>query len=339
MYRGMTSTLSGVAAAAFCLFNETASAQLPPPLPWPPELPAALVPRASVYVSEKSNVVLDFHGSIQDPDLVIFMAGNQYRVFPDLLPAFRKWIATQPRYGGLRADRIFYATTPPGRLIDAMDSGQLVLGNFWIDVRPDRLWPDVFMTGPRQQRRLRAARYIDGWSVYTRNRGVVLLIRAGNPKNIRGIADLLRDDVRVALSSPTREPASFESYSNTLRAQGGAQFPDLVLKKHNTISPAAVHHRENAQFIYDGVADVAPMYYHFGDYLKRRRPEYFDYVALPVEGNFRDALAISLIRNAQHKAVGEAWLEFIRSDAAADVFERHGFDYAAGDERSRVEDK
>jgi len=339
MHRGITSTLSGVLAAACCLFNEAASAQLPAPLPWPPELPAALVPRAGVYVSEKSNVVLDFHGSIQDPDLVIFMAGNQYRVFPDLLPAFRKWIVTQPRYGGLRVDRIFYATTPPGRLIDAMDSGQLVLGNFWIDVRPDRLWPDVFMTGPRQQRRLHAARYIDGWSVYARNRGVVLLIRAGNPRNIRGIADLAREDVRVALSSPTREPASFESYANTLRAQGGAQFPDLVLKKHNTVSPVAVHHRENPQFIYDGVADVAPMYYHFGDYLKKRRPEYFDYVALPVEGNFRDALAISLIRGAQHKAAGAAWLEFIRSDAAAEVFERHGFDYAAGDERSRVEDK
>jgi ABC-type molybdate transport system substrate-binding protein len=68
-------------------------------------------------------------------------------------------------------------------------------------------------------------------------------------------------------------------------------------------------------------------------------PEYFDYVALPAEGNFRDVLAISLIRNAQHKAAAEAWLEFIRSDAAAVVFERHGFDYAASDERLRVEDK
>ena len=334
-----STVLLRLTAAVLCLLNEIASAQVPPPLPWPPELPTALLPRASVYVSDKSNVVLDFHGSVQNPDLVIFMAGNQYRVFPDLLPAFREWVATQPRYAGVGVDRIFYATTPPGRLIDAMESGQLVLGNFWIDVRPDRLWPDVFMTGPRQQRRLRAARYIDGWSIYTRNRGVVLLIRAGNPKNIRGIADLLRDDVRVALSSPTREPASFESYSNTLRSQGGAQFPEMVLKKHNTVSPAAVHHRENPQFIYDGVADVAPMYYHFGDYLKRRMPQHFDYVALPAEGNFLDALAISVIRNAQHKAAAGAWLEFIRSDAAGAVFERHGFDYATRNERSRVEEK
>jgi len=57
-----------------------------------------------------------------------------------------------------------------------MDSGQLVLGNYWIDVRPTDLWPDVFMTGPRQQRRLRKADYIDGWSVYTPQPRVVLLV-------------------------------------------------------------------------------------------------------------------------------------------------------------------
>ena len=325
--------------AILCLSNEVSFAQPPARLPWPPELPTTLPPGATNYVSEKSNVVLDFHGSVQDPELVIFMAGNQYRVFPELLAAFRDWIKIQTRHTGVKVDRIFYATTPPGRLIDAMDSGQLVLGNFWIDVRPDKLWPDVFMTGPRQQRRLLAERYIDGWSVYTRNRGVVLLVRAGNPKHIRGVADLMRDDVRVAISSPVREPASFESYSNTLRAQGGKDLPELLLKKKTTVSPVAVHHREDPQFIFDDVADVAVMYYHFGDYLKSRMPEYFDYVSLPAEGNLLDQLAISRIRNAPHKDAAAAWIDFIRSDAAAAVYNRHGFDYADIAERSRVEDK
>ena len=328
-----------ISSAILCLYSGVGSAEVRAPLPWPAELPKALIPGASVYISEKSNQVLDFHGSNQDPDLVLFMAGNQYRVLPDLVQAFREWIRARREYRELKVDRIFYATTPPGRLIDAMEAGQLVLGNFWIDVRPDKLWPDVFMTGPRQQRRLRAAKYVEGWSVYARNRGVVLLVRAGNPKNIRGISDLMRSDVRVALSSPAREPASFESYSHTLRAQGGPQLPDLLLKKTSTISPIAVHHRENPQFIYDGAADVALMYYHFGDYLKSRMPEYFDYVTLPVEGNFRDELAISTIRNAPHKDAAGAWTDFIRSDAAAVVYSRHGFDYAAVEERTRLEEK
>jgi molybdate transport system substrate-binding protein len=308
-------------------------------LPWPPEVPAPLQPKASVYVSEKANLVLDLHGSVQDPDLVLFMAGNQYMVLPELITAFRRWLGSHADRAKVRADRVFYATTPPGRLIDAMQGGQLALGNLSIDVRPGKLWPDVFMTGPRQQRRLLAAEYIDGWSVYTRNRGVVLLVRAGNPKGIRAISDLARDDVRVALSSPEREPASFESYSNTLRAQGGAQFPEALLKKPTTVSPVAVHHRENPQFIYDGIADVAPMYYHFGQYLKARMPKHFDYVELPGQGNFVDTLAISMIRDAPHRAAAEAWLEFIRSDAAAAVYRKHGFDYAPAEERSRRETK
>ncbi len=328
--------LKHVLATILFLSNEVGFAQTPAPLPWPPELPGALLPGATLYVSERSNTVLDFHGSVQDPDLVIFMAGNQYRVFPDLLSAFREWVKRQPGYRDLKVERIFYPTTPPGRLIDAMESGQLVLGNFWIDVQPEKLWPDVFMTGARQQLRLLNAHYIEGWSVFARNRGTVLLVRAGNPKGIRGVSDLLRDDVRVAISSPTREPASFESYSNTLRAQAGARFPDLLLKKPSTILPAIVHHRENPQFIYDGRADVAPMYYHFGDYLKTRLPRDFDYVPLPPEGNFRDALAISTIRNVQHKAAAAAWVEFIQSDAAAAVYTRHGFDYASNEERTRI---
>ena len=337
MHRRVRSLLSRIAGAVFCLYSGWASAQVRAPLPWPPELPTALLPGASVYVSEKSNLVLDFHGSDQDPDLVLFMAGNQFRVLPDLVQAFREWVRAQHRK--LKIDRIFYATTPPGRLIDAMQAGQLVLGNFWIDVRPDKLWPDVFMTGAGQQRRLRAANYIERWSVYARNRGVVLLVQAGNPKNIRGILDLLREDVRVAVSSPKREPASFESYANTFRAQGGPRFPDLLLKKTSTISPVAVHHRENPQFIYDGAADVAPMYYHFGDYLKIRLPQYFDYVALPPEGNFRDELAISIIRDAPHREAAAAWLEYMRSDAAAEVYNRNGFEYASAAERTRWEEK
>jgi ABC-type Fe3+ transport system substrate-binding protein len=149
----------------------------------------------------------------------------------------------------------------------------------------------------------------------------------------------MRDDVRVAISSPVREPASYESYSNTLRAQGGAQFPELVLKKSTTISPVTVHHRENPQLIYDGAADVAPMYYHFGEYLKGHMPQHFDFVTLPDKGNFRDELAISLIRNARHRSAALAWIDFMRSDTAGDIYDRNGFEYAGAAERAKVEDQ
>ncbi|MDB6062179.1 MAG: glycine/betaine transporter substrate-binding protein [Verrucomicrobiaceae bacterium] len=234
----------------------------------------------------------------------------------------------------LPLDNIFYATLPPARLIDAMDSGKLLVGNFWFDVRPDALWPDVFMTNTAQHARLSKSGYTEKYSIYTRNRGMVLLVKAGNPKHINGIADLLRADVNVAISAPT-EPASANSYIATLKAQGGAAFADKVLAKPGTVLSRVVHHRENPQFIADGLADVAPMYFHFGDYLKKTFPQLFDYVVLPKEGNTIEELSIAKIKSAPHPQAAAAWIDFIRTDIAADIFTRNGFDYANAAERNR----
>ena len=68
-------------------------------------------------------------------------------------------------------------------------------------------------------------------------------------------------------------------------------------------------------------------------------PKHFDYVTLPDKGNFRDELAISLIRNAPHKDAALAWIDFIRSDTAAAIYNRNGFEYADPTERAKLEDK
>lgn len=288
---------------------------------------------ATEFAVPESNYVLDFHGSVHNPDLVIFMAGNQYRVMPDLLSAFQQWVQTQPAWQQLRFQNIFYATLPPGTLLQAMQTGRLQMGNLWFDIGPEQLWPDVFMAGPRQQKRLHELGWIESYSLYARNRGVVLLTRAGNPKAITSVHDLLRDDVRVAFSSPTREPDSFESYAKVLRSQGGDDLPDKVLAKASTLSPQFVHHRENVQLLAEGRVDTAPMYYHFGDYLKTTFPALFDYVVLPQQGNSGNPLAIAQLKAAQRPQQAEAWLAFVRSEAAKAVFERHGFTYASAPER------
>ncbi|SEK85277.1 molybdate ABC transporter substrate-binding protein [Nitrosovibrio tenuis] len=305
-------------------------------IPWRAERPGPLKPNATHYEVAKSNYLLDFHGNPNEPDLAIFMAGNQYRAVPDLIAAFREWARQQDSFKMLKLDNIFYATLPPGRLLDAMASGQLVVGNMWFDVRPGRLWPDVFMTGPRQQKRLFDDGHIDSYTIYARNRGIVLLVRAGNPKNITSVKDLLRNDVRVAISSPQREPASFENYAKTLRGQGGTELPRQVLAKSTTISPRAVQHRENPQFIADGKADVAPMYFHLGDYLKRTMPHLFDYVVLPPESNYVDSLGIAKIKGTKRETAAQAFIEFIRTDAAAAIYEQHGFDFVAPAERANI---
>lgn len=287
-----------------------------PPLPWPSELP--LPPHAphTVFTVPGSNVVLDLHGDPSDPDLTLFMAGNQYRALPDLIAAFRHQAADA---------QIFYATLPPGRLIDAMESGELRVGNLALPIAPDRIWPDVFMTGPKEHARLKRMGLVDEPRTYARTRGAVLLVRTGNPKSVRAVEDLLRDDVRVAISSPERERASFESYSATLAAQGGSGLIDRLMAKPSTISPAYVHHREVPQLLADGLADAAPMYFHFGEYLARAFPETFAYVPLPDDGNRIDELAAAPLRSARHPDLARAWCAFLYSTEAAAIFARHDF--------------
>jgi ABC-type molybdate transport system substrate-binding protein len=321
-----TSTIS----ASWADSNVPAAAQT---LPWPAELPSPPAPNSHLFITPKSNYLLDFHGSIQNPNLVIFLAGNQYRAFPELVATFREWASRQPKYQALPLTNIFYATLPPAHLLDAMDGGKLQVGNFWFDVRPDALWPDVFMTNTAQFTRLHNSGYIDKYSIYTRNRGTVLLIKAGNPKHIQGITDLARPDVSLAISAPAG-PTNDNSYISTLKAQGGSDFAAQVLAKPNTVQTRVVHHRENPQLIADGIADVAPMYFHFGDYLKKTFPQLFDYVLLPLKGNTIEELSIAKIRTAPRPQAADAWIEFIRSDIAAEIFNRHGFNYATVAERA-----
>jgi len=66
-------------------------------------------------------------------------------------------------------------------------------------------------------------------------------------------------------------------------------------------------------------------------------------VPRPAESNFRDELTISTIRNAQRKAAATAWVEFMRGDMAAAVYDRHGCDVTTppskNEERTQVEEK
>src|ERR1700709_1010378 len=65
--------------------------------------------------------VPDLFGDINDPQLVIFFAGNQFMCIDDLLSAFKK---EHPQYL-----RIFAETLPPGILAKQIEGGSITVGN------------------------------------------------------------------------------------------------------------------------------------------------------------------------------------------------------------------
>jgi hypothetical protein len=300
-------------------------------LNWPQER-SATWPKDLVDATVTSvNYVLDLHGCLNAPDLVLFMAGNQFRAIPDLIQAFHIWAADGPTEAK-RIKKIFYVTLPPGLLIDAMVNGALGLANCWFSVSRSTLWPDVFMTSPAQQRRLHSGGFIDSYSIYARSRGVALLTRRG--RKISHPKHLLDADIRVAISSPDREPASYESYAQALSGLIAIDAPRQILAKPNTVFSNWIHHREIPQLLVEDRADVAPVFAHLGSYLAETFSDRFLCIPLPSTGNHIDEYAIAQITSAPHRDAAAIWCDFMRSDLAAAIYSQHGFDPSSRDDRS-----
>jgi len=125
-------------------------------------------------------------------------------------------------------------------------------------VRPDRLWPDVFMNGP-------AASSAPPAGGALRRRLVRLRTQ---PRRSPAGAQRQPEEPSAGCGPGARrrtrrhflaagEPASFESYANTLRAQAGAQFVEAVLKEgeHHLAGRGYTTARTRSSSI-DGIADV-----------------------------------------------------------------------------------
>ena len=154
------------------------------PLSWPME--AARYPDESVrtFVAPSSNLALDFHGDPITAGLALFSDGNHHMALEATVRAF---LAANPQVGD-----VFYTTTPPAPLVDALKGDGLALGNLRISRKPDVfIGPDNILEG------LVEDGLVAGHVPFAESRGNVLLVRKGNPKGIDSIADLLSDDVTL----------------------------------------------------------------------------------------------------------------------------------------------
>ena len=135
------------------------------------------------------------------------------------------------------------------------------------------------------------------------NFGNVLLVRAGNPKNIQSIWDLGRENVRVVTSNPKTEPGSFNNYSSSLfhiafreveadtgnieiaKRRASRLFNQVFNHKNNErrrkwVVGDRIHHRDVPQALADGEADVGLIFYHLAQTAIEAHPDLFEIVPL-----------------------------------------------------------
>lgn len=293
------------------------------PLPWPLESASHRDREVHRWSHAGSNLCLDFHGDPLTAGLTVFSDGNHHMALEASLEAFRE--ATP------EVRDVFYATTPPGVLVNYLTSGQLWLGNLCLS----RL-PDVFISPPEIMNKLQRAGHIQRYRPFMQSRGNVLLVRKGNPKKIRGVADLLRDDVRLFISNPVTEKASYDVYSESIMNLAQEQSLDMEKLKQrlsgtdSTVFGQLIHHREAPQCLYDGRADVAMVYYHLALRYTRIFPNDFEFIPLggqvsdpqPAEGNLCTTYHIAAVNDAADFC--EPFMAFMFDDRVTQIYRQHG---------------
>jgi ABC-type molybdate transport system substrate-binding protein len=255
---------------------------------------------------------LDLHGDPADPQLVVFMAGNQFMVMPELLRAFRR---SHPRI-----TRIYYETLPPGIVAQQIADGGLRMGNLVITVRPD-----VVLAGHRRISLMRTQGYLGPSFSYATN-VLAIMIRKGNPKHIGSLADLGRRDVRVSMPNPQWEGVE-EQIERAYRKAGGEQLVQTIMiakVADGTTLLTRIHHRQTPLFVLEGRADAGPVWISEALYQERIGAP-IGMVAIPPAQNDTAAYEAAVLRNAPHRRAAQAFVDFLKSPQAQAIYKSYGF--------------
>ena len=290
-------------------------------LDWPEERVGGDTPCIR-WAQPGSNICLDFHGDPCNARLVVFSDGNHHMALRECLDLFLG------RNKGLSG--IFYATTPPGPIVGMLREGGLQMGNLVIHVSPH-----VFIGPPKVLDNLVADGFMSEHLPFVRNQGNVLLVKKGNPKEIFRVSDLLRRDVRLFLSNPETEKASFTAYYNTLKAMASAQtaspdFLDDKIAKGQVLFGKHIHHREAPQAVADDRVDVAVVFYHLALRYVRIFPSLFEIIPLggtasepqPDPGNMIGVTHAGIIGDGGEW--GASFLRFLSTGPVSKIYTYHG---------------
>jgi len=244
----------------------------------------------------QANVLDDWHmqTSADDWDLLVSTAGNFHR----FLNAFYRQVYL-PANPAVDSGQWGYSTSPPISIEQLNNGGRLAFGNMVI-----RGLPMVVMGPNGIMNAVVAGEYNDGERAkILSNFGNVLLVRAGNPKNIHNIWDLGREYVRVVTSNPETEPGSFSNYSSSVfniafreieaatgdidkaKRRASRLFnkvfnPKKNRKRKKWVVGDRIHHRDVPQALANDEADVGLFFYHLAQTAIEANPGLFEIVPL-----------------------------------------------------------
>lgn len=260
----------------------------------------------------------------QDAELILWLAGNQFFAMDDVVRAF------QAQNPGLDVGLI---TLPPGLLLSAIEKGGWTYaGNDY----PGR--PDVYSSvNLGHLRKLKAAGMMSEHAIHMHNE-MVLMVAKGNPKKIRGIADLKRDDVRTSMPNPVNE-GIMQFYARKVlerrklwaHISAGKECFSCQTTENNWFT--AVHHRETPDRILAGQSDTGIVWLTEAIEAQRAGKSVEAVRLAPADSLVNEvAYAIGPLDASPRKAAAKRYLAFLASPQAQAAYAKYGFVNATAQE-------
>jgi molybdate transport system substrate-binding protein len=254
--------------------------------------------------------VPDLYGDINNPQLVVFFAGNQFMCIDELLEAFKK---QYPQY-----EKVFAETLPPGILAKQILGGSLTIGNMRIDMKPD-----VYTAGEGRIDQMKND--FSRTEIYAYNR-LAIMVPAGNPKNITGLKDLGRKDIRVSMPNPEWEGIAKKIEEAFVKA-GENNLKQTIMEekvKDSTTFLTQIHHRQTPLRILYGNSDAGPVWYTEA-YYQQMIHHPIELVEIPDSENIRATYVAGELRNAPHQKAAKDFMDFLVSPVAKAIYTTYGF--------------
>lgn len=254
--------------------------------------------------------VPDLFGDINDPQLVVFFAGNQFMCIDDLLAGFKK---RYPVY-----QRIFAETLPPGILAKQIEGGSITIGNMRITLKAD-----VYTAG--KSRTDQMLDLFNRTEPYAYNR-LAIMVGAGNPKGVRGLKDLARPDLRVSMPNPEWEGIGKRIEEAYVKAGGEALRKTIMDEKvkNGKTYLTKIHHRETPMRIMYDQADAAPVWYTEAFYQQMiNHPVRL--IEIPESENIHATYIAGQLKNAPHAQAAKDFMDFLVTPEAKEIYKKYGF--------------
>ncbi len=269
------------------------------------------------------------YGQIQDSysaDLSMYLAGNQFMVMEKLIKDFQK------HHPDIKT--IFVETIPPGQILKGQLLKQGSIQGQKIATNPD-LYASVNLG---HLKKMKSKGRMDKYMIYTHNK-LELMVKKGNPKQIKGAKDLGRNDLVQSHPNPLTE-GIFKFY-------GAEMLKDLGLYEKVTGNAKCKgcwavpgktwftqrHHRETPQRIEDGKADVGIVWTTEIAHAKATGRD-IDGVAISALYNKQDKVgyAIGALTDGRNQKNAQTFLSYLATPEAQDIYASYGFVKASNDE-------